>query len=201
MRLAFMGSPDFAVPALRALHAAGHTIAAVYCQRPKPAGRGYALRPCPVQVEAERLGLAVRTPARLARRCRGAGGVRGARVGCGGGGGVWADPAAGDAGCAAARLPEYPRQPAAALARRRADPGGGAGRRRRDRRHHHADGRRARHRADAAAGGRADRRDDDRGDAARRAGGDWRAAGSARAGRESRLRCRNPKPGRPTRRS
>ena len=65
MRLAFMGSPDFAVPALRALHAAGHEIAAVYCQPPKPAGRGYALRPCPVQVAAERLGLSVRTPARL----------------------------------------------------------------------------------------------------------------------------------------
>ena len=65
MRLAFMGSPDFAVPALRALHAAGHEIAAVYCQRPKPAGRGYALRLSPVQIEAERLGLPVRTPARL----------------------------------------------------------------------------------------------------------------------------------------
>jgi methionyl-tRNA formyltransferase len=65
MRLAFMGSPDFAVPALRALHAAGHEVAAVYCQRPKPAGRGYALRPCPVQVAAEALGLSVRTPARL----------------------------------------------------------------------------------------------------------------------------------------
>ncbi len=55
MRLAFMGSPEFAIPALRALHAAGHEIAAVYCQPPKPAGRGYAVRPCPVQVEAERL--------------------------------------------------------------------------------------------------------------------------------------------------
>ena len=65
MRLAFMGSPDFSVPALRALHAAGHEIAAVYCQAPKPAGRGYALRPCPVQVQAEALGLPVRTPARL----------------------------------------------------------------------------------------------------------------------------------------
>ncbi|HET7881623.1 MAG TPA: methionyl-tRNA formyltransferase [Acetobacteraceae bacterium] len=65
MRLAFMGSPDFAVPALRGLHAAGHEIAAVYCQRPKPAGRGYALRPCPVQQAAETLGLRVRTPARL----------------------------------------------------------------------------------------------------------------------------------------
>ncbi|HEX4171576.1 MAG TPA: methionyl-tRNA formyltransferase [Acetobacteraceae bacterium] len=67
MRLAFMGSPDFAIPALRGLHAAGHEIAAVYCQPPKPAGRGYAVRPCPVQVEAERLDLPVRTPARLRR--------------------------------------------------------------------------------------------------------------------------------------
>ena len=65
MRLAFMGSPDFAVPALLGLHGAGHEIAAVYCQAPKPAGRGYALRPCPVQVAAERLGLEIRTPARL----------------------------------------------------------------------------------------------------------------------------------------
>lgn len=60
-----MGSPDFAVPALRALHGAGHEVAAVYCQPAKPAGRGYALRACPVQMEAERLGLAVRTPVRL----------------------------------------------------------------------------------------------------------------------------------------
>jgi methionyl-tRNA formyltransferase len=67
MRLAFMGSPDFAVPALRALHVAGHEIAAVYCQPPRPAGRGQAVRPCPVQAAAEKLGLAVRTPARLRR--------------------------------------------------------------------------------------------------------------------------------------
>lgn len=65
MRLAFMGSPDFAVPALRGLHRAGHQIAAVYCQPAKPAGRGYALRPCSVQVAAEALGLEVRTPTRL----------------------------------------------------------------------------------------------------------------------------------------
>jgi methionyl-tRNA formyltransferase len=65
MRLAFMGSPDFAVPALLGLKQAGHVIAAVYCQPPKPAGRGYALRPCPVQIAAERLGVPVRTPARL----------------------------------------------------------------------------------------------------------------------------------------
>jgi methionyl-tRNA formyltransferase len=65
MRLAFMGSPDFAVPALLALHAAGHEIAAVYCQPPRPAGRGQAVRPCPVQAAAERLCLPVRTPPRL----------------------------------------------------------------------------------------------------------------------------------------
>ena len=65
MRLAFMGSPDFSVPALRALRDAGHAIAAVYCQPPRPAGRGHALRPCPVHEAAGRMGLPVRTPARL----------------------------------------------------------------------------------------------------------------------------------------
>ena len=65
MRLAFMGSPEFAVPTLAALHGAGHEIAAVYCQPPRPAGRGQAVRPCPVHRAAERLGLQVRTPARL----------------------------------------------------------------------------------------------------------------------------------------
>lgn len=67
LRLAFMGSPDFAVPALRALHAAGHAIAAVYCQPPRPAGRGQRETPCPVHRAALDLGLAVRTPARLRR--------------------------------------------------------------------------------------------------------------------------------------
>lgn len=65
MRLAYMGSPDFAVPALRALHAAGHDIAAVYCQPPRPSGRGQAVRRCPVHVVADDLGLLVRTPSRL----------------------------------------------------------------------------------------------------------------------------------------
>jgi len=65
MRVAFMGSPDFAVPALRALHAAGHEIAAVYCQPPRPAGRGQSVRRCPVHVAADDLGIPVRTPARL----------------------------------------------------------------------------------------------------------------------------------------
>ncbi|HBK05802.1 MAG TPA: methionyl-tRNA formyltransferase [Acetobacteraceae bacterium] len=65
MRIAFMGSPDFAVPALKALHRAGHTIAAVYCQPARPAGRGQALRRSPVHVAADELSLPVRTPARL----------------------------------------------------------------------------------------------------------------------------------------
>jgi len=65
MRLAFMGSPEFSVPALEALAGAGHDVAAVYCQPPKPAGRGQAVRKCAVQVAAERLGLEVRTPGRL----------------------------------------------------------------------------------------------------------------------------------------
>jgi methionyl-tRNA formyltransferase len=65
MRIAFMGTPDFAVPALDALAAAGHEIVAVYCQPPRPAGRGKAPRPSPVQLRAEALGLAVRFPASL----------------------------------------------------------------------------------------------------------------------------------------
>jgi methionyl-tRNA formyltransferase len=62
-----MGSPEFAVPALRALHGAGHKIAAVYCQPPRPAGRGHAVRRCPVHEAALALGLEVRTPLRLRR--------------------------------------------------------------------------------------------------------------------------------------
>ncbi len=60
-----MGSPAFAVPSLHALHAAGHDIAAVYCQPPRPAGRGQRPRPCAVHAAADALGLPVRTPARL----------------------------------------------------------------------------------------------------------------------------------------
>lgn len=67
MRLAYMGSPAFAVPALHALHAAGHDIAAVYCQPPRPSGRGQAVHPCAVHAAAEALGLKVRTPAKLRR--------------------------------------------------------------------------------------------------------------------------------------
>jgi methionyl-tRNA formyltransferase len=67
LRLAFLGSPDFAVPSLRALHAAGHEIAAVYCQPPRPAGRGKHETRCPVHRLAVELGLHVRTPAQLRR--------------------------------------------------------------------------------------------------------------------------------------
>jgi methionyl-tRNA formyltransferase len=62
MRLAFLGTPDFAVPSLAALIEAGHEIACVYSQPPKPRGRGQALRPSPVQAFAEARGIAVRTP-------------------------------------------------------------------------------------------------------------------------------------------
>lgn len=65
MRLAFMGTPDFAVPTLQALVDAGHEIAAVYSQPPRPANRGKKLTPSPVQRVADQLGLEVRTPVSL----------------------------------------------------------------------------------------------------------------------------------------
>jgi methionyl-tRNA formyltransferase len=65
MRIAFMGTPEFAVPTLDALIAAGHDIAAVYTQPPRPAGRGKALMPSPVQRRAEEAGLEVRSPVSL----------------------------------------------------------------------------------------------------------------------------------------
>ena len=65
MRIIYMGTPEFAVPALDALMAAGHQIMAVYSQPPRPAGRGKALRPSPVHQRAEALGIEVRTPVSL----------------------------------------------------------------------------------------------------------------------------------------
>ena len=65
MRIIFMGTPDFSVPVLDALVQAGHEIAAVYCQPPRPAGRGKKDRPSPVQARAEALGLPVRHPVSL----------------------------------------------------------------------------------------------------------------------------------------
>ena len=65
MRIVFMGTPDFAVPTLRALLAAGHEIVGVYSRPPRAAGRGMALRASRVQQDAEQAGLAVRTPPSL----------------------------------------------------------------------------------------------------------------------------------------
>tara|TARA_R110000787_G_scaffold20114_21_gene59980 strand:+ start:918 stop:1871 length:954 start_codon:yes stop_codon:yes gene_type:complete len=65
LRLAFMGSPQIAVDVLAALVAAGHEIACVYSQPPRPSGRGKKLTPTPVQAWAEEHGLEVRTPKSL----------------------------------------------------------------------------------------------------------------------------------------
>lgn len=65
MRIVFAGTPDFAVPALGALHAAGHEILAVYTQPDRPAGRGRKLTPSPVKQRALELGLPVEQPESL----------------------------------------------------------------------------------------------------------------------------------------
>ena len=65
MRIVFMGTPDFSVPALEALVAAGHEIVCVYTQPPRPAGRGKKERPTPVHARADALGLSVRHPKSL----------------------------------------------------------------------------------------------------------------------------------------
>src|SRR5579864_1153340 len=65
MKIAFLGTSAFAVPALQALVEAGHDVVAVYTRAPKPAGRGQQERKTPVHELAEGLGLAVRTPASL----------------------------------------------------------------------------------------------------------------------------------------
>ncbi len=62
MRLAFLGTPDFAVQSLAAILAAGHEVVCVYSQPPAPRGRGQTLQPSPVQAFAESHGLTVRTP-------------------------------------------------------------------------------------------------------------------------------------------
>lgn len=65
MRIVFMGSPEFSVPTLSELIGAGHDIAAVYSQPPRPAGRGMAERPSAVHAFAQEQGLDVRHPASL----------------------------------------------------------------------------------------------------------------------------------------
>lgn len=65
MRIVFMGTPEFAVPTLDALVAAGHEVVAVYSQPPRPANRGKKLTPSPVHRRAEQLGIVVHTPPSL----------------------------------------------------------------------------------------------------------------------------------------
>jgi methionyl-tRNA formyltransferase len=65
LRIIFMGTPDFAVPTLRAILDAGHEVVAVYSQPPRAAGRGMALQKSPVQQASEEAGLTVLTPERL----------------------------------------------------------------------------------------------------------------------------------------
>ncbi|MCE3283909.1 MAG: fmt [Steroidobacteraceae bacterium] len=68
LRIVFAGTPEFAVPALEALHAAGHSIVAVYTQPDRPAGRGRELVAGPIKRRAGELGLAVEQPATLKTR-------------------------------------------------------------------------------------------------------------------------------------
>jgi methionyl-tRNA formyltransferase len=65
LRIIFMGTPDFAVPTLRAILEAGHEVVCVYTQPPRAAGRGMAVRKSPVHQAAEQTGLTVATPERL----------------------------------------------------------------------------------------------------------------------------------------
>ena len=65
MRLAFLGTPDFAVASLSAILSAGHEVACVYTQPPAPRGRGHDLKPSPVHAFADSHGLMVRTPASM----------------------------------------------------------------------------------------------------------------------------------------
>ena len=62
LRVAFFGTPSFAVPTLIEIVGQGHDVVAVYTQPPRAAGRGLADRPSPVQETARRLGLPVVTP-------------------------------------------------------------------------------------------------------------------------------------------
>ncbi len=62
LRIAFMGTPDFAVPALEAVIRAGHNVACIYTQPPRPKGRGQQVQKSPVHVTSEKHGIEVRTP-------------------------------------------------------------------------------------------------------------------------------------------
>ena len=149
MRIIFMGSPEFAVPSLNALVEAGHEVVAVYCQPPRPAGRGKAERKTAVHERAEQLGIEVRTPRTLRDeeeqaqfRALDADLAVVAAYGL-----ILPEPIleAPKAGCINVHASLLPRWRG-----RGADPARDPRRRRGQRRDHHADGRRARYRADAA---------------------------------------------------
>jgi methionyl-tRNA formyltransferase len=70
MRIVFMGTPDFAVPTLAAILAAGHQVVAVYTRAPRPAGRGMEERKSPIHTYADRAGLPVLTPRSLREEAR-----------------------------------------------------------------------------------------------------------------------------------
>ena len=155
LRLAFMGTADFAVPSLAALIEAGHDVAAVYTQPTRPRGRGPqapALAGRGAGGREKHRGADAGAARRVGNR-----GIRGARSRCRRCRGLWADPAAGGARRAATRLRQCACVAVAALARRGADRARDPRRRRRDRRHHHADGGGARYRPDPAGRSRADR--------------------------------------------
>ena len=67
MRIVFMGTPDFAVPSLRALCEAGYDVVGVFCQPDRPKGRGHRLAPCPVKEAAQAMGIPVFQPERIKR--------------------------------------------------------------------------------------------------------------------------------------
>ena len=137
MHIIFMGTPDFAVPALGAVLAAGHEVVAVYTQPPRAAGRGLAARKSPVQLFAESRGLAVHTPGSLKSaeeqaRFKSLNADAGVVVG------LWADPAEGDPRSATLWLLQHSCLASAALAGCGAHPARSSRRRCRDRRGGHA---------------------------------------------------------------
>ncbi len=147
LRVIFMGTPEFSVPTLRAIAEAGHEIAAVYTQPPRAAGRrGLELTPSPVQREAERLGIEVRTPTSLKGEAeQQAFAALQADVAVVVAYGLLLPKAVLEA--TAARLSQRPCLAFAALARCRAHPARHHGRRHRDRHDGDADGRGSRHRS------------------------------------------------------
>jgi len=119
LRIVFAGTPEFAVPALEALHAARHEIAAVYTQPDRPAGRGQTLTASPVKRRALELGLPVEQPSSL-KSAEAVARLAGLRVD------LMVVVAYGlilpQAVLDATRLLEHPRIAAAAVARCSADP-------------------------------------------------------------------------------